>query len=129
MSKRWETTIWKASPARISSLAASTMAQNSSEVRCRLISAGWAGTSWTAREARGEVSARAIAWTASTAPSWARSTPSSVPSKLMALAISQSSPRWWSRTATSLLSIITSSGRWRSSSVVSGSRSSRRTTS
>ena len=128
-SNRWLTTIWKASPALISSTAAATAPWNSSGVRCRRIGSVCRRTAAeTTADGVGSASSAVIASTRATASAYASSTRSSVSSKLIALAISQTSLVWWSSTPGRRPAGSRARG-CRSSGLLSGSRSSRRTVS
>ena len=129
MSKRWLTTTWNASPARISSCACSTAARKSGRV-VRASKLGTASGSYVeVVDGAGWASSAVIRSSRETASAHASSTRSSVSSQFTAFATSSTLPSAWSSTARSVTSISASSGRCRSSAVWSGSRSRRRTAS
>ncbi|VEH99163.1 Uncharacterised protein (plasmid) [Tsukamurella tyrosinosolvens] len=125
---RCDGTTWKASPASMSPTSFSTIALYSSTVRCAVTS-GSGRVNDATDDASGAARAASIASRRATASAYASSTRSAEPSQFTALAMRVIVPSWWSIAARSVASSHTISGRCRSSTVVSGSRSRRRTAS
>ena len=109
-SRRWDTTIWKASPSSIARLAALTEDSKSARaVRSRT----WGGVAPLLPRTAGAIglaSCAVIASRRSIARSYAPSTPSAEPFRFQAIAIRYTEPVAWSSAATSVASTSVASG-------------------